>query len=1144
MDAGEHITKVLDGLKDFQLATVNSTIDQFYLEGKNKMLIADEVGLGKTIVARGIIAKMYEKFLEKKLGSKNFNVIYICSNQAIASQNIGKLNIIYGKDSENVVDYSKDDDRITALSYQPKELTSKFNIRIKAFTPATSFDQNTNAGKSDERVLLFRLLFKHPAFKDKRNSLKWLIKGTKRMNDDNWDHAIKDAILFDSEKRIKYFYYGSYRKIRKGLKSKFYKAIQEKVPFAELRDVYNALGIEKEKSCISLLSKICSNRIQKNNYYKERYRVYWEIISYLRFKLSDCCKEYLEADLFILDEFQRYNKLIKIDKSDNPGIELARQILNKDYAKVLMLSATPFKPYTNDFDELCGEHHYSEFKNVLKFLLKDESDSFWNQFEIDRSNFFKHIRHASSIRENYNDAIETKEKLEHIYRSCIARTERMLVSKEKDTMIKAKIIVLDIRDEDIKDFVLFDSVVKHLNNEHSCRLAVPTEYVKSCPYPLSFLINYQHKKALEKYYNDDQVLQKLINKSRGAWVNLNLIKKYKPLIPIKGNVIPNAKIRLLFDETIANNGWKYLWVPPSVPYYEMDGAFKDSAGYTKTLIFSSWKMVPRMVASMSSYEAERLSIGKIIQKNKGRNPNYFNKKRFPFPLLTFRVIKDDQSLSGMNNFMINYPSIYLSSLYDSQINIHKGNNLIDIKKNLKDIIKKQLTDLNVFNIGNKDGDWQKWSWYSVLLLDSQHDDLEHLKSWLLSHIDDDIAIDVEDSDNKADKSGKGQHLNEVRNIICNGETPNVSLITQDQFENILSFLVDLCLGSPANASMRALGKTFDDNTTINIKNSYLIASGFISLFNKPESISIIQLHTTEKDYFKRVLEYCIDGNIQSMLDEYCYMQYDSNGVKTSDQLATKIAEILSIRPSPLEIGSIVNLKKSNQNKTSNNINVDNRNRIRTHFALDFGLQKLNSAKANRQISIREAFNSPFRPFVLASTSIGQEGLDFHFYCKKIVHWNLPSNPIDFEQREGRIHRYKGHVIRLNIAEKFKNQLTETGENKHVWDELFELAYKTERTKSSFQCDLIPYWHLETDKNISIERIVPLYPFSRDIDKFQNMLKVLAYYRFTFGQPRQDELIQILEENFDDNEIVLLKDLMINLSPISFNYQNLQIKSQG
>ena len=32
--------------------------------------------------------------------------------------------------------------------------------------------------------------------------------------------------------------------------------------------------------------------------------------------------------------------------------------------------------------------------------------------------------------------------------------------------------------------------------------------------------------------------------------------------------------------------------------------------------------------------------------------------------------------------------------------------------------------------------------------------------------------------------------------------------------------------------------------------------------------------------------------------------------------------------------------------------------------------------AARLGSVRDAFNSPFRPFVLATTSIGQEGLDF------------------------------------------------------------------------------------------------------------------------------------------------------------------------
>lgn len=1131
MEAEKHILRALAGLKDFQLATVNHTMEQFDRNGKNKMLIADEVGLGKTIVARGIVAKMYKQFLEKNGLAKRFNVIYICSNQAIASQNIGKLNVIYGKDSKDIVDYSRDDDRITALAYQPKKSTSIFNIRIKAFTPATSFDQNTNAGRSDERVLLFRLLYNYSLLKDKRNSLKWLIKGTRRMKNSNWDKAIEDAIRFDSGKKIKHFYFGSYRKIRKGIKTRFYQAIQEKVPISELKRVYKALGIENEKSCSALLSKICSNRIQKNNYYKDKYRVFWDIISYLRFKLSNCCKDYLEADLFILDEFQRYNKLIKTDRSDNPGIELARQILSKENAKVLMLSATPFKPYTNDFDELHGEHHYSEFKNVLKFLLNGESEIFWTKLENDRSNFFKHIRHASGIKENYDEAIKSKEGLENVYRSCMARTERMLVSKDKDAMIKPNIKVLDLRTEDIKDFILFDKIVEHLNNEHSCRLAVPTEYVKSCPYPLSFLINYQHKKDIEKYYNEDVVLQKLINKSRGAWVNLNLIKQYKPLIPRKSKTIPNPKIRLLFDETIENGGWKYLWIPPSVPYYQMHGAFEKAAGYSKTLIFSSWKMVPRMIASMSSYEAERLSIGKVIQGTKDKSPNYFRKKRFPFPLLTFRVIKNDQSLSGMNNFMLNYPSIYLCSLYDSQSNIHKAEDINDIKNGLKETIREQLLEIDIFSLGTENGDWQKWSWYSVLLLDLYHKDLGNLKSWLSQNINDDVAVDVEDVDNKEDKTGKGQHLQEVRNVIVHGITPNVSKLTQDQFDNLLNSLVDLCLGSPANASMRALSKTFSDDLTETLKNSYLIASGFISLFNKPESISVVQLHTKEKDYYRKVLEYCIGGNIQSMLDEYFYLLKDSNDVKSSDKLAERVADILSIRPSPLEIGSITNLKKSKKN---NNQSTD-RNRIRTHFALDFGQQKLNSATANRVINMREAFNSPFRPFVLATTSIGQEGLDFHFYCKKIIHWNLPINPIDFEQREGRIHRYKGHVIRLNVAKKFKNQLIDIDKKNHVWDDLFQFAVKSEKANSKFPCDLLPYWHLETDKDISIERIIPLYPFSKDIEKFQNMLKVLAYYRFTFGQPRQDELIQILEENFDNKEIDLIKDLMINLSPIYFRH---------
>ena len=76
--------------------------------------------------------------------------------------------------------------------------------------------------------------------------------------------------------------------------------------------------------------------------------------------------------------------------------------------------------------------------------------------------------------------------------------------------------------------------------------------------------------------------------------------------------------------------------------------------------------------------------------------------------------------------------------------------------------------------------------------------------------------------------------------------------------------------------------------------------------------------------------------------------------------------------------------------------------------------------------------------------------------------------------------------------------------------------------------------MKTNNNIKIERFVPMYPFSKDIEKYSHMLKVLTYYRLTFGQPRQDELIEALAEYANDETFKTQLDaLMINLSPINF-----------
>ena len=98
------------------------------------------------------------------------------------------------------------------------------------------------------------------------------------------------------------------------------------------------------------------------------------------------------------------------------------------------------------------------------------------------------------------------------------------------------------------------------------------------------------------------------------------------------------------------------------------------------------------------------------------------------------------------------------------------------------------------------------------------------------------------------------------------------------------------------------------------------------------------------------------------------------------------------------------------------VSLGDKLRFRTSFAVRYGGRSQEDVKTvAREGDVQKAFNSPFWPFVLCSTSVGQEGLDFHLYCHAVMHWNLPSNPVDLEQREGRVHRYKGHAVRKNVA---------------------------------------------------------------------------------------------------------------------------------
>ena len=248
------------------------------------------------------------------------------------------------------------------------------------------------------------------------------------------------------------------------------------------------------------------------------------------------------------------------------------------------------------------------------------------------------------------------------------------------------------------------------------------------------------------------------------------------------------------------------------------------------------------------------------------------------------------------------------------------------------------------------------------------------------------------------------------------------------------------------------------------------------------------------------------------------MTDDDRRREAADDIAGTVAKALELRTSSYRVDI------PSRQRDGHDIEFQP-HRMRTRFAVAFGHQTLDEGGEVRIESVSRAFNSPFWPFVLTSTSIGQEGLDFHLWCHAVVHWNLPSNPVDLEQREGRVHRYKGHAVRRNLAAALGPDLLAGGLSAGVdpWNELFAMAVAQ---RSADDGEMVPYWVFHRGP-AKIERHVPVIPFSRDEAVLPRLRKTLAAYRLAFGQPRQEELVEFLGENLSDEELARLR---IDLSP--------------
>jgi hypothetical protein len=1039
--------------------------------------VADEVGLGKTLVARGVIARAIDHLWDSV---PRIDVVYICSNAQIARQNINRLNIT--GDEEYALA-----SRITLL---PKELGDLQRRRINfiSFTPGTSFELRSSMGKQDERILLYSLL-KAP----------WELQGSGPLN--LFQGSIQDKERFRESVRA------------------FQKTVKIDPAFTAGFERQLAAHIEKERASgrpdlRSRFAALCERfHYARLHVPAEDRRERNQLVGELRMFLAAACLRELQPDLVILDEFQRFKHLLS---GDDEGSLLARELF--DYAddhnqvRVLLLSATPYKMYTLQHEQT-EDDHYEDFLRTVDFL--DPSPACSLRFREALARYRRGLYRLGDGQAH--DLLAVKQELGATLRRVMARTERIRSSEAGDGMLRE---VGDsrclLRPEDARDYVGFQRIADHLEERQV------VEYWKSIPYLLNFMEEYELKRsfrgALERA-NTRMDLARELEACREVLLPWSCVHAYEPLSP------SNPRLRTLLAALVESGAWRLLWLPPTLPYHELGEGFEAlrARGFTKRLVFSTWMAAPKAISTLVSYEVERFSFR--AAEASPQNTAEARKRRRGL----LRFTSSEGRLTGMPVLGLLYPSVALAALGDPLALLRERFQgrlpaLAELRGAAEDRLRPEIEALTTGAPTGGDED-ESWYWAVPILLDRQRDKRRTDAWWRRDDLDR-VWVGGEDAvEEGEDEAGSrfSDHLDRARRVLTTG-TSGLGRPPRD----LLAVTALLALAGPGTVALRSFaqiaGAGASPGQALLHDAAAQVAWSLRALFNQPEAMAVLRAGATHERYWQRVLEYSLEGGLQAVLDEYVHVLRDLDGLfdraaeDVVPKLAERIREVIALRTSTLRVDEI---------RLDGSLSLAPQG-LRGHFALRLGSESSEEgAGAVREESVRAAFNSPFRPFVLATTSVGQEGLDFHPYCHAVVHWNLPANPVDLEQREGRVHRYKGHAIRKNVAQVHgARALAERAPD--PWQHIFELA----RAEASDPDNgLVPYWVYTAPGGAAIERHVPALPLSRDRAHLEALRRSLAVYRMVFGQPRQDDLLAYLVERVPAGDLERLRPLLrIDLAP--------------
>lgn len=995
-------------LKPFQAATVQAVMAAFRKRRRaRRFLVADEVGLGKTVVAQHVILQLLEGL------GRPLVVFYMCSNLAIARQNRRKLLEILPTDERPEADCPID--RLSLLPACERPTHKKLNLY--SLTPDTSIPirkRHRRDGRQEERALVHALVERvWPGLFDEWG--KDVFQGSATVN---WKHSVRQ----NKDKAS-----------NGALREAFTASVRQEFNLAPYQQLLPELRARYERGELDGL----------------------ELIAHLRNALAASAIEEVSPDLVIFDEFQRFRDLLE-PQQDEAAQRVIGRLRGDDSPNppaLLLLSATPYRLFTRRWEEEAGTSHRSEFFELVEFLYGGDADAKRKRKQSEDS----FSRLEAELRKGQPTSVEAQQArndVEDVLCPVMSRTERASHDDGWDHF-QTESLLAPVAPEDL-------SIFKHLSqsfDEAHRPSAVP--YWTSIPLPMQTMGNhYVAWKSAGKVVCDGT-----------PFISKGMRDRLEP-----PKLWPHPRLRAL-QELAPSKQLAVPWLSPTAAWWPLRGVWKNQEQWLrKLLVFSRFRAVPQAIAATMSFdlEAELLADEKLSYDDISRR----------------RLLSATDKRHPLLGLF--HPSPFLIEATDPLAARTADIHLIrrDVRRQLKQAIaelgvtiREEGPSLPVWRIlarlerlaGN--WSWVQRSWW-----------------WLRRQ----IATGEEDS-------GLAQLLTdwdeEAGRPIHNIKPANFEL------------LVDYALGSPGVALGRALLRHWPGAVREEGFYSTLAASwnGLRNYLDQRWFYSL--LCKAGESYPDALLRVVVDGNLEAVLDEHLWIISQLQSL-SEDELADELRDGLTIKSGLYYFHPI----QGERDATFS---------LRCHVAMPFVQSRVsyleNGEKPIRTDEMRRAFNTPFWPYVLATTSVGQEGLDFHTWCDTLVHWDLCRNPVDLEQREGRIQRFGGLSIRRAIANQLGTlAMADRRQGESPWKRIAAMANDTMSDSSG----LAPWW---VCKDGTVTRYVFDVPTSEQKHWLHWMKEQRLLYRLALGQPNQEDLVEILSSKVG-MDLDSVRQAVVNLSP--------------